>query len=207
MTPAGLPEGFGVLEPVVQMCTRLRVPWWLAGGWAIDLWAGYVSRPHNGIDLFMMGSDVEALTAQLGDAVVSVCDAEGRQVPVEVDRLVANERLRLFVDAPGLALSTQVAFGGRDGDDWVSERDSAIRCRLDELGGERHGVPCLAPRLVLFFRAFSFRDQDQADFATALPLLGPGDRQWLRSAIARLGPVEALGRPGVAHPWSAALER
>ncbi len=35
----------------------LTVPWWIAGGWALDLFAGDQSRPHKDLDVGILRND------------------------------------------------------------------------------------------------------------------------------------------------------
>jgi hypothetical protein len=35
---------------VVEWLAALTVPWWIAGGWALDLFVGQVTRPHAGVN-------------------------------------------------------------------------------------------------------------------------------------------------------------
>jgi hypothetical protein len=42
------------------------VPWWVAGGWAIDLFAGRPTRPHGDTDLAILRVDQERLRQHLG---------------------------------------------------------------------------------------------------------------------------------------------
>lgn len=38
---------------------------WFFGGWAVDLWAGRITRPHEDIDVLVQRSDEEAVDAAL----------------------------------------------------------------------------------------------------------------------------------------------
>src|SRR5262245_32061357 len=50
-------------EGVVWL-SSLSVPWWVAGGWALDLFAGHQSRLHGDLDIGILRRDVlQVLTA------------------------------------------------------------------------------------------------------------------------------------------------
>jgi hypothetical protein len=36
-------------------------PWWIAGGWALDLWIGSESRPHRDLDVAILRGDQKKL--------------------------------------------------------------------------------------------------------------------------------------------------
>lgn len=55
-------DGLGLWEPlslgeVSAAMEGLGCPWWLAGGWAIDLHIGYVTRVHEDIDVLVLRED------------------------------------------------------------------------------------------------------------------------------------------------------
>jgi hypothetical protein len=43
----------------------LSVPWWVAGGWALDLYVGNQSRPHKDFDVGILRRDVHEVIAGL----------------------------------------------------------------------------------------------------------------------------------------------
>ena len=50
------PSPFGVWQPwsvheVALLFSSVTVPWWIAGGWALDLFLGIQTREHEDIDV------------------------------------------------------------------------------------------------------------------------------------------------------------
>ena len=41
------------VQETVDLLYSLPVPWWIAGGWAIDLYLGRQTRPHEDIDVLI----------------------------------------------------------------------------------------------------------------------------------------------------------
>jgi hypothetical protein len=56
---------FETIEAVAQRLDERNVEFWLWGGWAVDFYAGRVTRPHSDIDLILSHSDREAGKAEL----------------------------------------------------------------------------------------------------------------------------------------------
>jgi hypothetical protein len=84
-----------------------------------------------------------------------------------------------------------------DGDLWICRRDGRIRLPYDEvIERTADGIPYGRPEIVLLFKAKHARAKDDADLATALPLLGPERRRWLADALAVIHP---------GHRWLASL--
>jgi hypothetical protein len=55
------------VDDAVDLMSGLRLPWWVAGGWAIDLFLGRQTRPHGDIDLLVRREDQFAVQAYLAD--------------------------------------------------------------------------------------------------------------------------------------------
>lgn len=45
------------VEEVVDLMSGLQVPWWIAGGWAIDLFLGRQTRAHGDTDVLIRRDD------------------------------------------------------------------------------------------------------------------------------------------------------
>ncbi len=65
--------------------------WWLSGGWAIDHWAGTVSRSHGDIDISTLGPALPALLGSLPGHLEPFAAMDGDLYP-----------LALRLDDPGL---------------------------------------------------------------------------------------------------------
>jgi len=71
-----------------------------------------------------------------------------------------------------------------DGDRWVFRRDTRIGGSLAHLGCvSADGTPYVAPEVQLLYKAKNRLPKNEADFAAALPLLGPEARRWLAGAL------------------------
>ena len=170
-------------------------PWFVAGGWAIDLYLGRVTRPHKDIEIAILRRDQAHLPAYLAGWTF---------------RKVANRELQPWPDGEWLELPIHEIHAHRDGaapnalelllnegDDheWrfrknldITRPMSLVRLRSPE------GVPFLAPEIVLLYKAASSsrRPEDDSDFHVTHGSLGGEQRRWLSSAL-------EMHYPG--HPW------
>jgi len=53
---------------VLEWLSPLSEPWWIAGGWALDLFVGQVTRPHGDIDVGIFRRDVRGACATLSES-------------------------------------------------------------------------------------------------------------------------------------------
>lgn len=175
-------------------CLRdLPIPWAFAGGWALDLWLGRVTRKHSDIDVAVLREDQTVLRAALVGWNFEVVEA-GMRRPWPADEWLSAPWFETHAspptsDAPGL----EFLLGERDGSDWVFRRNPAVRCPLSQaFVHTSSGLRVLAPEIVLLFKAKVRHAHDESDFAAVWPKLGADSRAWLADSL-------RLWQPG--HPW------
>ncbi len=146
---------------------RLEAPWAVAAGWAIDLWLGGEPREHEDLEIAAARETFAAVRGALPRSTRS----------------------------PPAGSATSPGGSGRwtrrrwDGKMWVFRRDPAIRFPVAEvIERTAAGIPCLAPELVLLFKAKQMRERDRLDLARALPGLGRSRRRRLADALRTVHP-------------------
>lgn len=174
----------------------LPVSWAIAGGWAIDLALGRVTRTHGDVDIAVFRADQAALRTALPawtfDVVIS-----GVRVPWPAGVWLELPIHEVYGwQAPGTA-ALEFLLNERDGTDWVYRRDPAVRRPLSQaLHPGPGGVWVLAPEIVLLYKSKAPRAADEQDFGVARELLDAEARAWLHAALVRREPR---------HPWAVAL--
>ncbi|MEU6247792.1 amino acid transporter [Glycomyces sp. NPDC047010] len=173
------------LHEIQALLAGLDAPWWIAGGWAIELAVGRPVRPHNDVDVLMLHRDHPAIQAVLPDWEWWAADPPGTLRPWRPGEILPHHIhdiwCRPTADHPW---SFQFMLDNADGDHWVSRRDPRIRRPIPDIGRTTHdGLPYLAPEIQLFYKSKGPRPKDELDFKAALPILTPEQRQWLDSAI------------------------
>jgi hypothetical protein len=186
-----------VLRETTGLMQGFPAPWCVAGGWALDLFLGRVTRTHADLELAVLRDDDAALRQHfVGWTFEKVVG--GRRVGWP-----ASERLALPVHEihghstgePRRAI--EFLLNEREGDDWVYRRDARVRLPMNRwIVLARGVVPVLCPAIVLLFKAKAPRLKDEADFRSARDTLGWERRRWLGDAL-------ALCHPN--HPWLESL--
>lgn len=178
------------VEKVSELLSGLEVPWWIAGGWAIDLFVGRQTRSHGDTDVLVRRDDQLKVQEYLSGWDLYKTRQPGLKpwLPGDfLERPVGDIWCRRTPDSPW---SLQLMLLDTDGDLWVFKRDADIRGPLATLG--RHtlsGVPYLAPEIQLLYKAKSeVPEKDQADFDTAVPLMGEAACDWLLRCLERRFP-------------------
>lgn len=186
------------LEEVADLFGQLAVPWWIAGGYAVELAVGHAFREHADIDVSLLRRDQLAVQEVLPSWEWWAADPPGtlrRWLPGEV--LPSGVHDIWCRPGAGEPWRVQIMLEESDGPVWVSCRDPLVRRPLEEIGlAGPEGIPRLAPEIQLFYKAKSPRPKDERDFDMALPVLSAPQRAWLAWAVETL-----YG----AHPWVARL--
>ena len=145
-------------------------PWWVAGGWAIDLFVGRQTRPHGDLDIEILRRDQHLVQEALPEWEHHGADAgtlsrwsSGATLPDTVNSVWS----RPAATAPW---AIQFMLAAADGDHWVYRRERRVRRRLTELGWTTStGTPVLAPEIELLYKAKPAAQKDMADFEVAIP--------------------------------------
>jgi hypothetical protein len=190
------------VEEAASLLSGLRVPWWIAGGWAIDLFLGRQTREHGDTDVLVRRDDQLEVQAHLR---AKDWDLHKTQQPGLKPWPAGEFQARPFYDiwcrpTPESPWALQLMLLDTDGDSWVFKRDPEIRGPLDELGARTpDGVAYMRPQIQLLYKAKrETLAKDQSDFDLAVPRLTEDARAWLLSQLQRRFPD--------GHEWIAAIE-
>ena len=186
------PDPFASPRRIAALMAGFPRPWYLAGGWALDVWLRHATRPHEDIEIAILRRDQEGIRRHLAgwefDKVVPGVGAPRRQPWREGERLEPPIH-ELHARRPeGEPRELEILLNESDGDDWRFRRDLRVSRPLSEKGLSVAGVPVLAPEIVLLYKAKAPRPRDERDFRNASQRLSPEQRRWLRAALDTVHP-------------------
>ncbi|MEU5727336.1 hypothetical protein ABZ783_36805 [Micromonospora sp. NPDC047738] len=182
---------------VARRLDGISAPWYVAAGWALDLFRGEQTREHHDIEIAVPVGRFPEIRERFAEFT---CDAVGAARIWESATpqvLTATRQTWLREPETGRYL-LDVFREPHDGDVWICRRDETIRLPSAEI--IRHTsdrIPYLIPELVLLFKAKHVRPKDQADFNAVLPLLTHTQRETLSGLLKQVHP---------GHAWLAALQ-
>ena len=187
-------DSFDQLLPVRALFAGYPGSYWVAGGWALDLFAGRVRRPHSDVDVLVLARELDEVAATFTNPrpMVQHPETDTRRPWEPGEQLTPGPDALIFPDD---ANPCQILLAASEVDEWVFHRGrGTIRKPLTEVTlTSPDGTPYLAPEIVLLFKSRGGRPKDNEDFADVASLLNADRRQWLRERIA----------PD--HPWIPAL--
>jgi len=180
---------------VARRLAGVDATWYVTAGWALDLWHGRQTREHDDVEIAVPEHAFDAVRTALAGFELWVI-GDGLARPVTPASLAAHHQTWVREPATG-AWRLDVMREAWDRDIWVFRRDPRIRLpRRDVIAVTDDGIPYARPEIALLYKAKSSRPKDDADFASALPLLGDEQRTWLAQSIALVHPE---------HDWLQAL--
>ena|SRR5215469_476345 len=182
-------------DQVADLLRDVSAPWYVAGGWALDLFRGHQTREHGDLEIGVPS----AAFGQIRDALAA-CEFEaagdGMLWPVDGPAFASTHQTWVSEPAPDLADGRVYRLdvfreASRDGL-WVCRRDERIALPYETLVGRTlAGIPYLRPEITLLFKAKYTRAKDEADFRGVLPQLTAGARLWLRHNLELVHPGHA----------------
>jgi hypothetical protein len=181
---------------VARRLADIMVPWYVAAGWALDLFRGEQSREHHDIEIGVPAGRFEEIRERFAEFTFDAVGDARIWESATPQILSATHQTWLRDPATGRYL-LDVFREPHDGDMWICRRDETVRLPYAEI--IRHTpdrIPYLVPEIVLLFKAKHMRPKDQADFDATLPLLTPTQRKTLSRLLAQVHP---------GHTWLATL--
>ena len=170
---------------------RLEAPWYVAAGWALDLFLGRRTREHDDLEIGVPAHRFAEVRDALEDFELVVV-GDGKAWPT-TESTLATHRQTWVRERAGAPWRLDVFREPWDDDVWVLARDPRIRLSAASLiAYTAEGIPYARPDVVLLLKANASRPKDEIDFATTVPHLDAAQRAWLREAL-------ALVHPG--HRW------
>lgn len=180
-------------EDGVRWLAAFESRWWIAGGWALDLFAERQTREHKDLDIGVLRGDAPKVLSALGgwEAYEAKDGVLTRLEPVTPPRPSVNSLWCRPVGTREWAM--EFMFDDGDEESWIYRRDSSIRSSWrTAIRRSPQGIPYLAPEIQLLFKSQAMRPEDSADFAVTAPRLEPRARAWLKDALSKSNPY---------HPW------
>lgn len=200
---------FGAWQPwqphkVAQLFSTLAISWWIAGGWAIDLFLGEETRDHEDTDVLFLRRDQQEIRVlfqgwDIQEAHPEMLPSSWPFQEWKQDMLLSPEVHDIWCrPKKTVTWAIQLMVIDTKDDQWIFRRNAQIHGSLSTIGYVTNdGIPYLAPEIQLLYKAKSQRFKDEADFARVLPYLDQRSRQWLAQALAVVHPD---------HSWLLQLE-
>ena len=158
--------------------------WCVAGGWAIDLYLGKQTRPHDDIEIVALRTDYKTLFTQLNKynpqkiindgTHVSFLPWDGTEIEADCIQLSTQTIRHLEHEYAFDVLLTPSRHGK-----WVCRRNENIVLPFnDVIISTPHHIPILRQEIVLLFKAKYVREKDCMDYENVIDTLNKTQKKW-----------------------------
>lgn len=171
-------------EEVARRLTGVATPWYVAAGWAIDLFLGGQRREHGDLEIGVPRHGFDEIAERLvGYELFAVGD--GLVWPMVENPEPEDEHHQTWVREPETGKwRLDVMREPAEGETWICRRDSRIRLPYEQLIlRTEDGIPFGRPEVMLLFKAKAKRPKDEDDLMAVLPSLDRAARLWLSEAL------------------------
>lgn len=189
-------------DEVKTLLGSIQKPYWLSGGWAIDLFLGQQTRPHDDIDISIIREDQSHFQSALVNWDLRASDppGSGKLRPwLQGEKLnppIHNLWCRQKSSGPW---NLEIMLCIFENNEWVYRRNPKIRGPISKFGWTTSdGTLVIAPEIQLLYKSRSPRDKDQKDFENCLGKFNHEQMQWLTDALT----IDS----GENHPWISILK-
>lgn len=184
----------------MTLMSGVNLPWWVAGGWAIDLHIGHKTREHEDTDILVLRQAHLRVQEHLAGWNLYAADPPG-----SLREWLPGEALPHGVHdiwcrrSPEEPWCLQLMLNDSDRGIWTYRRDPRIRRPVAELSGSASTsrMPVLAPEIQLLYKSKAPRAKDELDLKSVSPVLSDVQLTWLAKALATASP---------GHPWLDVLD-
>ena len=158
--------------------------WFVAGGWAIDLFLEKETRRHQDIEIAVFREDQIALQNYLNNWLLKKAEngvlsewkqGEFLKLPVHEIHCFNEKAMPQFLE---------VLLNETDAENWVYRRNKSITKPLSKLYlTSNSGIKFLRPEVVLLYKSKNPAAKDEWDFHASIKHLETESRDWLRDAL------------------------
>jgi hypothetical protein len=190
-------KDFKDIIAVSDFLSGFRKPWFIAGGWALDLYLNKKTRAHKDIDIVILRRDQHFLQEYMKGWTVKkvIPESDGGYMEDWIEGELLEHPVHEIHAYRVSKKPSNLEFllEETSGEEWRFRRNPAIEMPISKISMiSNNGIPFLIPEIVLLYKSTDKNSHDQGFVDKVLEMLNTAARDWLRSAIEKCHPE---------HPW------
>ncbi len=188
------------IAEVVELLSELRAEWWVAGGYAIEMFVDRSIRTHGDTDILIKRDDQRIVQEHLSAWQLYHATYPGLKRWRSGEVLTGRHHDIWCRPDAASSWRLQIMLLDTDGDAWLFRNDPSIRGSIDAMSrATSSGIQYLSPEIQLLYKAKpNTLEKDQTHFEAAFPLLDEAGRKWLLDNIRKRFPG--------GHEWTEVLQ-
>lgn len=185
------------IDEVRELLKDTQKDFWISGGWAIDLFLGKQTRPHDDLDISISRLDQTHFQEILKDWDLKASDPPGSgtlrswKSQEFLEKPVYNLWCRKTIEGPW---NLELMLCDFEDDEWVYRRNNQIRGSIKEFGwSNSEGLKIISPEIQLLYKSRGPRNKDLQDLINCLQIFSQAQKNRLKTLL--------LADSGPSHPW------
>jgi hypothetical protein len=175
---------FALPLQIKELMRDFKPSWFVAGGWAIDLFLEKETRSHQDIEIAVFRKDQAALHSHFDDWHLHKF-VKGEPIVWQRDELLTLpiHEINGFNET-AQPPQIEILLNESNETDWIYRRNQGVRRSLNKVQLEsRTGVKFLCPEIVLLYKSTNPQPKDGQDFQAVVEYLDAEQKEWLKDAI------------------------
>lgn len=179
-------------DEVAKWLESCPADWWIAGGWAIDLFIGKQNREHSDLDIGCYREDLDHIIDHLpGWQFCAAINKSLREIKHSSE--LKPEEFGIWARPEGQTKWSMEILLERSRDEfWMYRRDNRITYPKKDLVVRTEQHNCITPAVQLLYKSKALREKDQTDYENVIDQLSSEDFSWLSDSLRTV-----YGE----HPW------
>lgn len=180
-------------QEINDLMKDYKYTWFIAGGWAIDLFINSVTREHNDIEIGIFREEQYEMYKYFKDWTLKKVVKYENKPKLEVWK--ENEYLCLPVHEihghnSNLNVNNiEILLNEKHEDYWIYRRNQNIKRNIqDTILISELGIPILSPEIVLLYKSSHNKEKDNKDFMSVIDKLSCSQKNWLRESLVVTNP-------------------
>ena len=172
------------LDEVNNLLESITIPWWLAGGNALDLFIGKQTREHLDLDILILRKDQFIMKEYLTEwlfyktnqpGLLPWNNSEFLDIGINSVWCKRNEK------SPW---NMEIIFMDSDDQEWFYRRNPKIRGPLENIGLIKNNISIISPEIQLLFKSkYHSKAKNSFDFQNTLSYLSSEQKEWLKKSL------------------------
>lgn len=168
------------LEFVMESFER---PWFVAGGWTIDLAVNEVTREHKDIDICIFREDAEYTINYFSDWDIQVA-IPGEHRLEKVNQLLDIELPRYCLHLFQGKKFLEILLTEQSGKEVIFRKNRDLRMNINDFSKQNGNLSFVNPAWQLLFKSLSTREEDEHDFKIYINKVNDHEsKKWLFKSI------------------------
>jgi hypothetical protein len=170
---------------IQSLMRNFKSDWFVAGGWAIDLYLETETRRHDDIEIAIFRRDQIELQSYFAGWRLQKVRADEFSIWQQAEFLeLPTHEIHCHKENAALQSFEVLLNEINEDDEWIFRRNVKVTTPLSKLHLTSNlGIKFLRPEIVLLYKSKNPRAKDEQDFITSVKHLDVESRSWLKNAL------------------------